>query len=177
MKIGSYILGMLTMVIVVFSCTEQQSVEQPKIMEWSREQSTEFGRNIALEEDIDIKLFLKRRENWAVTETGSGLRYWVYESHGGQPAQEGSIVDVEFEVRLLDDSLCYRTEQGELATFKVDKSDVETGVQEGIKLMSKGDRAKLIIPSHLGHGLVGDMNKIPPLQVLIVDIHLIDIRQ
>jgi FKBP-type peptidyl-prolyl cis-trans isomerase FkpA len=176
MKIGSCILGIFIMVFMAIACTEQRKVEEPKHLDWSREQSTEFGRNIALEEEIDIKLFLKRRENWLAVETGSGLRYWVYESNGGVPAEEGSVVDVEFEVRLLDDSLCYRTEPGELATFKVDKSDIETGVQEGIKYMGKGDRAKLIIPSHLGHGLVGDMYKIPPLQVLVVDIHLIDIR-
>ena len=55
----------------------------------------------------------------------------------------------------------------------IDKSDIESGVQEGIKKMRVGDKAKLIIPSHLAHGLTGDMEKIPPLSVIVVDIHLI----
>jgi FKBP-type peptidyl-prolyl cis-trans isomerase len=42
--------------------------------------------------------------------------------------------------------------------------------------MKMGDRAKLIIPSHLAHGLVGDLNKIPPLTTIVVDIHLIDLK-
>jgi FKBP-type peptidyl-prolyl cis-trans isomerase len=56
--------------------------------------------------------------------------------------------------------------------FIVDKSNVETGVQEAIKLMKVGDRAKLIIPAHLAHGITGDMNKIPPISTLIVDLKL-----
>jgi FKBP-type peptidyl-prolyl cis-trans isomerase len=39
--------------------------------------------------------------------------------------------------------------------------------------MKVGDKAKLIIPSHLGHGITGNMDKIPPLSTLIVDIELI----
>ena len=81
-----------------------------------------------------------------------------------------------FEVSLLDDSICYATKENELASFMVDKSDIETGVQEGIKYLSVGDKAKFIIPSHLGHGLVGDLKKIPPLQVLIVDIEVVEIK-
>jgi FKBP-type peptidyl-prolyl cis-trans isomerase len=57
--------------------------------------------------------------------------------------------------------------------FVIDKSDIESGIQEGIKKMREGDRAKMIIPSHLAHGLVGDLDKIPPLSVIVVDIHLI----
>lgn len=147
-----------------------------KPVTWTKDQSVEFGKSLALEEDIDIRLYLKRREHWNVKETGSGLRYWVYEGFEGATAQEGDWVEVEFEVRLLDDSLCYSTDPGEVAVFKVDKSDVESGVQEGIKFLGKGGKAKLIIPSHLGHGLVGDLNRIPPLQVLVVDLHVVEIK-
>jgi FKBP-type peptidyl-prolyl cis-trans isomerase len=57
--------------------------------------------------------------------------------------------------------------------FEIDRADIESGIHEGIKFMSVGDRAKLIIPSHLAHGLVGDLDKVPPLSTLVVDIHLI----
>jgi len=52
---------------------------------------------------------------------------------------------------------------------------VETGVQEGLKKMREGDKVKMIIPSHLAHGLTGDMNKIKPLTPIVVDLHLIEI--
>jgi hypothetical protein len=43
--------------------------------------------------------------------------------------------------------------------------------------MSEGDKAKFIIPSHLGHGLLGDFRKIPPLQVLVINIEIVKITK
>ena len=39
-----------------------------------------------------------------------------------------------------------------------------------------GDKAKLIVPSHLGHGLLGDFDKVPPMRSLVIDIKLIGIK-
>jgi len=37
-----------------------------------------------------------------------------------------------------------------------------------------GDKAKLIIPSHLAFGLAGDMDQIPPLSPIVYDIEVLD---
>ena len=162
---------------IMISCKEEQKKEDTQPVKWTKEKSSDFGKSLAEEDKIAIKIYLKTRPNWEMKQTGTGLRYWIYESSDDtlKPVP-GNTVDVSFEVRLLNDSLCYKTEEHEVSTFLVDKSNVETGVQEAVKLMSRGDKAKLIIPHHLGHGLVGDMDKIPPLQVLVVDLHLIEIR-
>jgi len=50
---------------------------------------------------------------------------------------------------------------------------VISGLEEGILYLSEGDKAKIIIPSHLGYGLLGDLDKnIPPKATLIYDIEL-----
>lgn len=159
--------------LIVYACENDPVHEQKPT--WTREQSTELNKRFAEEEKIKIKLYLKQRETWDMKDTGSGLKYWIYEDKEGPRAKEGDRVDVQFEVRKLNNELIYKTEDNEYSSFKVDKSDVETGVMEGIKYMSEGDEAKLIIPSHIGHGLLGDMNKIPPLQVLVVDLKLVKI--
>ena len=159
---------------LLISC-EQKPEEQPKEPEWSVEHSTTMNEQFTREDEINIRLYLTRRENWEVKSTGSGLRYWIYEDVEGPTAQTGDRVDVKFEVRMLNDSLLYKTEGNEVSTFKVDRSDIETGVMEGIKYLSEGDKAKLIIPSHIGHGLLGDFKKIPPLQVLVIDLELVKI--
>lgn len=159
----------------ITSCDDQKP-DIPKEPKWSQEESTKLNKRFTEEEEIKIKLYLKQRPSWDMNSSGSGLRYWIYKNEEGENAKEGDQVDVEFEVRKLDNELIYRTNKGEFSSFKVDKSDVETGVMEGIKFMSEGDEAKLIIPSHIGHGLLGDMNKIPPLQVLVVDLKLVKIH-
>lgn len=171
-KIGVYILFLF----LLFACNEEE-VDEKKEVNWTREQSTHINRQFTKEEEFDIKLFLKRRPEWQMTNTGSGLRYWIYDDQPGETAKEDDYVDVLFEVKMLNDSLIYRTEENEVSSFKVDKSNIETGVQEGIKYMSEGDKAKFIVPSHLGHGLLGDFRKIPPLQVLVIDIELVKIYQ
>lgn len=169
-------ISLYTIILILFSACGEE-VEEKKEVNWTREQSTYINKQFTKEEEVDIKLFLKRRPEWDVIETGSGLRYWIYDDQPGENAKEDDYVDVLFEVKMLNDSLIYKTEENEVSSFKVDKSNVETGVQEGIKYMSEGDKAKFIIPSHLGHGLLGDFRKIPPLQVLVVDIELIKIYQ
>jgi gliding motility-associated peptidyl-prolyl isomerase len=166
----TYFIVFLIGIISLYSCSE----DEPKNVNptWTQEQSTSLNKRFTEEERINIKLYLKQRPTWKMKSTGSGLQYWIYENSEGATAKEGDRVEVQFEVRKLNDELIYNTEAGEYSTFKVDKSDVETGVMEGIKYMSEGDEAKLIIPSHIGHGLLGDMNKIPPLQVLVVDLKL-----
>lgn len=156
--------------VLLAACGEE---EKPKQIDWDQKKSTEFNKELAIEQEMQIKFFLEQHRDWKLEKTGSGLQYYVYEKGEGDQAQPGMKAQVEMEVSLLDGTSCYKTAKDEIEEFVVDKSDIETGVQEGIKKLHVGDRAKLIIPSHLAHGLVGDMDKIPPLTVILVDIHLI----
>lgn len=158
-----------------FSCKEE--TEKPLDVKWSSQKSSDFSKDLAIEEDIDIKIFLQRKRDWEITETGSGLRYFIYHKGKGAQAESGMTAEVKFEITKLDGTVCYKTEGVETESFKIDKSEIETGVQEGIKLMHIGDKIKLIIPSHLGHGLVGDFDKIPPLTTLVVDLELVSLRK
>lgn len=169
--------GLIVFILCVFmfnSCTSE--IEQEKPVNWSKEQSTQMHRELAAEEEIDIQLFLAQHADWKMTKTGSGLQYYIYEHGEGKLAEVGDYAQVEFKITLLDGTLCYETEKNEFQEFKVDLSEVETGIQEGVKLLHQGDRAKLIIPSHLAHGLVGDMNKIPPLNPIVVDLFLKELK-
>ena len=142
-------------------------------MDWNQKKSTDFNKELSIEQELQIKMYLEQRKSWNMIKTGSGLQYYIYEKGTGDTAVAGVIAQVETEVSLLDGTQCYKTAKDEIEEFVIDKSDIESGVQEGIKKMRVGDKAKLIIPSHLAHGLTGDMEKIPPLSVIVVDIHLI----
>jgi|TARA_R110000737_G_scaffold164641_1_gene192298 FKBP-type peptidyl-prolyl cis-trans isomerase len=171
MRIGAIIIGAL----ILFSCGDDTPMEKPEV-KWTKDNSTNLNKELAEQEKIDIQLYLDRKSSWKMKESGSGLRYWIYKEGTGPQALSGSHAQVSFDISLLDGTKCYKTEEDEIEEFKVDKSQVETGVQEAIKLMREGDHAKLIIPSHLAHGLTGDMNKIPPLTPIVVDIELYKVR-
>lgn len=158
--------------VLLMSACNPAEKDQPEI-NWDQEKSTQFNKELAIEEEIQIKLFLEQHKDWKVQKTGTGLQYYIYKNGDGMPAKEGLSAQVEMEVKLLDGTECYKTSKDEFEEFVIDRSNIETGIQEGIKKMKVGDRAKFIIPSHLAHGLVGDMDKIPPLTTIVVDIHLI----
>lgn len=162
--------------LVLVACTEEPEQQKPDV-NWTKEQSTNLGKNLAVQEEIDIKLFLEMHKDWQMKKTGSGLQYYIYEHGDGDSIFPGNVVEIEYDVTLLDGTECYKTEKDEYEELVVDRSEVETGVQEGLKLMRIGDKAKLIIPSHLGHGLLGDRDKIPPLTPLVIDLRVTGIVQ
>lgn len=155
---------------------ETNAPKKQQLTDWSKDKSTELNKELIEREKVDIKLYIDRHPNWKMTETGSGLYFYKYESGTGVEASSGREAQVQFEISLLDGTKCYATSADEVEIFKIDHSHVETGVQEGIKLMREGDRAKMIIPSHLAHGLTGDFNKIPPLTPIVVDLELYKIN-
>lgn len=159
--------------LILLSCSSNE--ETVKEIDWSKEKSMELNKTIAEEEKIAIKLFLAQHSDWKLTSTGTGLQYYIYETNDGQPIKVGSVIDVKYKVTQLDGTVCYETGEDEVLEVEVDHSQVETGLQEGLKKMKVGDKAKMIIPSHLAHGITGDLNKIPPLTPLVIDVQVTEL--
>jgi FKBP-type peptidyl-prolyl cis-trans isomerase len=161
----------LLVFLLYISCSESK-VEEKKV-NFGKEESIALNQELIEEEELNIDIYLSHHASWKMTKTGTGLHYYIYKNGKGENPIPGMKVGVVMIVKLLDDKICYETPKDMVDEFIVDKSNVESGVQEAIKLMKVGDKAKLIIPSHLGHGITGNMDKIPPLSTLIVDIELI----
>lgn len=160
--------------LLLSSCSEEE--KQPKPVNWNIEKSTEMNKELAIEQDLDIDLYFAQHENWEVKQTGTGLRYVIFKQTDGAMPKAGMEAKTQYKISLLDGTEVYKTASDEVDIFKIDKSDMESGIHEGIKLMHVGEKAKLVFPSHLAHGLVGDFQKIPPLSPLVVDIELIGIE-
>lgn len=159
--------------LILSSCESKEKAAIP--IDWNTEKSTQMNKEFSAEEELEINLFLARKPEWKMTKTGTGLRYFIYKNGKGETAQIDDYIDIEYSITLLDGTECYSTKKDEVEEFKVGKAQVESGIQEGVKLMREGDKAILIVPSHLAHGIVGDMSKIPPLSTLLVDISLVKI--
>lgn len=162
------------LLILFFSCEEKKEevIPRPK---WTTDHSSEVNKQFAKEEEYRIKIYIKQQGTPNYIETGSGLRYWIYEKTEGRKPESHEMVDVRFQMSLLDGTILYETEEREVSSFKVDRDDIESGLMEGIKYLSIGEKAKFIIPSPLAHGLMGDFEKVPPLEVILVDIELVKI--
>jgi len=172
MKKLSFIAGLS---LFLFACSEEKVIEQAD-PQWTPETSSDMHAVFADEEDEEIENFLKHRPDWRTIKTGTGLRVFVYsKSENSDTAKVGDQVLVDFNIELLDGTECYNSSEKGPEAFVVEKTDLESGLHEGMQFMCTGDKAKFILPSHLAHGLIGDSDKIPPLTPVIYDIHCLEI--
>lgn len=123
-----------------------------------------------------INDFIKRY-NWDMKISNSGLRYNIYKKNNNiiKPKLE-NIVTIAYQTSLLNGNVIYSSKENGLKTFTIGKAEVEKGLEEGLLMMSLGEKAKFIIPSYLAFGLIGDQNKIPRNATLIYDVELLKIE-
>lgn len=129
------------------------------------ERNIEINREIVKLKQDTIKQYIADH-NLTMTNTGSGLWYNIQRSADTMSICKNDIVEIGYSISLLNGKLCYSSDSLGLKTFKVGQGGVESGLEEAILLMHKGDTAELLIPPHLAHGLMGDQNKIPVLAIL-----------
>jgi len=100
----------------------------------------------------------------------------IYHGGDGPKAEPGMLARVSYTLRLITGDVVYTSGEGGPMEFLIGKGGVESGLEEAILLLRAGDKAKIVIPSHLGFGLAGDDHKIPPKATLIYDIELLSIN-
>lgn len=107
--------------------------------------------------------------------TDSGLYYVIDEEGKGDNASKGSKVSVHYKGELLDGTVfdsSYKRNQP--IDFTLGVGQVIPGWDEGIGLLNKGAKARLIIPSDLAYGAAGAGGVIPPNATLKFTVELVD---
>ncbi|MCT4665995.1 MAG: FKBP-type peptidyl-prolyl cis-trans isomerase [Flavobacteriales bacterium] len=114
---------------------------------------------------------LMRINHWEYQKTATGLRIQLGEEdcEGKKKPKVDDYLLVEMEIRDIFNKPIYPKETTRVIFHK----DYHVnGVTEALGQMCEGSSAKLIVPSHLGHGTRGDENRIKPNQVLLYSIKL-----
>lgn len=109
--------------------------------------------------------------------TDSGLRYKKTASGDGVPAEKGKTVSVHYKGMLPDGTVFDSSfKRNEPIEFPVGMGHVIQGWDEGIQLLKVGDKARLVVPPHIGYGERGAGGVIPPNATLIFDVELVDVK-
>jgi peptidylprolyl isomerase len=112
-----------------------------------------------------------------VQTTSSGLKYVIFEEGTGESADSNDIVSVHYSGFLTNgEKFDSSVERDEPLSFTLGRRQVIPGWEEGISLLKKGGKAKLLIPPDLAYG-ERDMGVIPPNSVLIFDVELVDVKK
>ena len=111
----------------------------------------------------------------AVEPTESGLYYLVTEEGNGEKPQIGQMVSMHYTGKLLDGTVFDSSvERDQPFKFPLGVGRVIPGWDEGVQLMSKGEKGVFYIPYYLAYGENGAGKDIPPFADLIFEVELID---
>ena len=109
--------------------------------------------------------------------TESGLRYQIIQKGNGKQAEKGRTVSVHY-TGALDNGKVFDSSYGRKKPieFPLGKGYVIEGWDEGIALLQVGDKARFVIPPHIGYGSAGAGGVIPPDAILVFDVELMDVK-
>ncbi|MGE0566734.1 MAG: FKBP-type peptidyl-prolyl cis-trans isomerase [Bacteroidia bacterium] len=165
---------LLTSVLLFCSCQEpkQKKTEHTDPTAGIKNQFVEANKRLLQKENDDIDYYIKSH-NMPFISTSSGIRYFVYkEAEKGDSIKENMEITMSFKVFLLNGDEVYSSDKDGKKTFIVGYENLESGLHTGVQYLKKGDKALIIIPSHLAHGLLGDLKKIPPQMPIIYDVQI-----
>lgn len=163
------------LVLLVLACTNNTEQKyEPKKPKPDRS-LIKVNKYLVRAENEEIENFIKRRD-WTMTETGSGLRYQVFEQGSGPLAQKGQLIEMEYKMRLISGDIVYSSGKDGLKSFVIGHGGVEAGLEEAVLFLRQGDKARIIFPSHLAYGLLGDQKRIPSRSTLIYEVSIINLK-
>lgn len=142
-----------------------------------KQQFVKANQQVVVKENDEMDYYQKSHQMNFI-KTTSGIRYYVYKpSSKGDSIKNDDIITINYTISLLDGTECYSSKTGGAKEFKVGMQDVENGLHKAVLFLKSGDKALIMIPSHLAHGLLGDSKKIPPQSPIIYDIEILSVNK
>lgn len=178
--LNSYILySCFFLQLLFFACHPNAS--EPDENSFSKEkvkqQFIKANQQLVVKEGDEMDYYQKSHHMPFVKTTG-GIRYYVYKpSLKGDSIKNEDVIKMNYKVSLLDGTECYSSKTDGIKEFRVGRDDIEDGLHKAVLFLKAGDKALILIPSHLAHGLLGDSKKIPPQSPIIYDIEIISVQK
>ncbi len=122
--------------------------------------SESVERNKVLK-NVEEEIFRQKMENDSINNyISSEHGFWYYykekDTLNNKLATTGDEVIFSYEVKKLNDSIVYSKEELGDKNYLVDKEELITGLQEGIKLMKEGEVVVFLFPSYKAYGYTGN---------------------
>ena len=128
-----------------------------------------INQNLAKKEDVSLKKFALQKDK-AFKKNALGFWYKIDHSVKGSGIKDSTTCKIYYRLSTLKG----KELQQEIKQVVIGKKQVGTGLDEGLKLMNKGDSATFIIPWYLAYGMKGSEPLIPPYTSLIYEIKVLN---
>ena len=114
--------------------------------------------------------------------TESGFWYTLTQKDSAASKQNpavGDLITFTYNVKDLAGNVIVSALENGIQTYKVDQSnqDLISGIRDGVKLLSPGEKATFIFPSYKAYGYYGIEKKLGTNEPITSDITLLSINQ
>ena len=161
----------------MISCSKPEP-RKPIVRKTSSFMSESVKRNKVLNKLEENILKLKIEKDSVNKYISSEFGFWYFynkqDTISNRFPVKGDEVIFTYEIKSLQDSIIYSYEELGLKNYLVDKEELITGLEEGIKLMKKGEIVTFLFPSHKAYGYTGN-EKVQSNEPLIYTVQLKEI--
>jgi FKBP-type peptidyl-prolyl cis-trans isomerase len=177
--------------IFTYQIKAEQTMTRDSFMTYQRDLSMKKQEEQITKDSVAIEAYLAKN-NITAQKTESGLYYVITQPGKGENGKSGQSVKVDYtgytlEGVYFDTSVksvaiekgMYNPEREQYAPYApyevtIDRSQVIRGWHEALKVLNKGSKATIFVPSTMAYGPQGK-NQIKPNEVLIFELEVVDL--
>jgi FKBP-type peptidyl-prolyl cis-trans isomerase FkpA len=163
-------MSVLLLSVAFISCRQGYEKNSAAIKP-DRDDMADLNRYMVRKDRERIQNFIARK-NLRMTETKTGLWFQILKEGEGETFRESDRLIMDYECSLLDGTKCYSSKDQGPRELVIGRSEMEAGLNEGLRLLRSGSEAIFIIPPFLAYGLIGDRKSIPPRAVLVYKVYV-----
>ncbi|MEJ6675460.1 MAG: gliding motility-associated peptidyl-prolyl isomerase GldI [Flavobacteriales bacterium] len=149
---------------ILLSCSDSRPRRpiNPKPSATRIQTNIKTSKQLIAWEENEILDFISKDSlvNYEISTNGFWYAYKNKIENQTATPKTGDIVEFQYDIRSLNDSILYSKTVLGIKKYKVDKEDFISGIQKGIKLMKVGETITFVIPSYNAFGVSGDGNKV-----------------
>ena len=133
-----------------------------------KENMINANKTIVQAEETQIDEYVKRR-GWKMERLSCGARVWEMEIGNGRIVEYEDSVHVIYDLEAINGKRIYSDVE---ESFMAGRRQDMIGLDEAVRHLHFGSRAKVILPSNLGYGIGGDGDRITRSAILVMDVRV-----
>ena len=166
--------------ILMVHCSQQQA-RRPISQTSNTFMKESVARNKVLIKGEEGKIDSVIKNNPQNQYIASKKGYWYFyetknTSNDTLKPKKGDIAYFDYEIKDLIGNVIYSDIELKPQVYKVDKENIITGLQDGIKLMKKKEKITFLFPSHIAYGFRGDTRRIKSSMPIVCTVTLNDFK-
>ena len=160
--------------IPLVSCKDKS---EKKVLSYGpgKNEMADLNRYLIQKDKERIQNYIERK-NLKMTESPTGLWYQIIKEGEGATFIDNDKITMDYDCSLLDGTGCYSSEKLGPKEVVLGRSEMESGLSEGLRMLKPGSEAIFIIPAFLAYGLPGDGKMIPSRAIIVYKVSILPTR-